>query len=91
MLRGLELRILVVVVVLASLGFAHRVYSQPLNAVCIDAERVELGEGLDAVVAGSTSDGAAEDPENNDIAAAGCSVVVCQNLNQYLTNAVTWQ
>ena len=33
----------------------------------------------------------AEDPENNDIAAAGCSVVVCQNLNQYLTNAVTWQ
>ena len=50
MLRGLELRILVVVVVLASLGFSHRVYSQPLNDVCIDAERVELGEGLDAVV-----------------------------------------
>ena len=40
MLRGLELRILVVVVVLASLGFSHRVYSQPLNDVCIDAERV---------------------------------------------------
>jgi hypothetical protein len=33
----------------------------------------------------------AEDPENNDIAAANCSVVVCQNLNQYLSNAVTWQ
>ena len=33
----------------------------------------------------------AEDPENNDITAANCSVIVCQNLNQYLTNAVTWQ
>ena len=33
----------------------------------------------------------AEDPENNDIAADNCSVIVCQNLNQYLTNAVTWQ
>ena len=33
----------------------------------------------------------AEDPENNDIAAANCSVVVCQNLNQYLTNSLTWQ
>ena len=31
------------------------------------------------------------DPENNDITAANCSVIVCQNLNQYLTNAVTWQ
>ena len=33
----------------------------------------------------------AEDPENNDITADNCSVIVCQNLNQYLTNAVTWQ
>ena len=33
----------------------------------------------------------AEDPENNDITAANCSVIVCQNLSQYLTNAVTWQ
>ena len=37
----------------------------------------------------------AEDPENNDIAAAGCSVVVCQNLNQYIRGTasagVTWQ
>jgi hypothetical protein len=33
----------------------------------------------------------AEDPENNDNAAANSTVVVCQNLNQYLTNAVTWQ
>ncbi len=33
----------------------------------------------------------AEDPENNDIAEANCSVVVCQNLNQYLTNSLTWQ
>ena len=37
----------------------------------------------------------AEDPENNDITAAGCSVVVCQNLNQYLRGTasagVTWQ
>ena len=33
----------------------------------------------------------AEDPENNDITAANHSVIVCQNLNQYLTNAVTWQ
>jgi hypothetical protein len=32
----------------------------------------------------------AEDPENDENA-AGRSVVVCQNLNQYLTNAVTWQ
>jgi hypothetical protein len=29
----------------------------------------------------------AEDPENNDNAAANSTVVVCQNLNQYLTNA----
>ena len=33
----------------------------------------------------------AEDPENNDITAANCSVIVCQNLNQYLTNALSWQ
>jgi hypothetical protein len=33
----------------------------------------------------------AEDPENNDIAAANATVVVCQNLNQYLTNSLTWQ
>ena len=33
----------------------------------------------------------AEDPENNDITAANCSVIACQNLSQYLTNAVTWQ
>ena len=33
----------------------------------------------------------AEDPENNDIAAANCSVIVCQNLNQYLTNSLSWQ
>jgi hypothetical protein len=32
----------------------------------------------------------AEDPENNENAAYR-SVIVCQNLNQYLTNAVTWQ
>tara|TARA_R110000822_G_scaffold41548_1_gene113057 strand:- start:286 stop:876 length:591 start_codon:yes stop_codon:yes gene_type:complete len=32
----------------------------------------------------------AEDPENDENA-ANRSVVVCQNLNQYLTNAVTWQ
>jgi hypothetical protein len=29
----------------------------------------------------------AEDPENNDNAAANSTVVVCQNLNQYLTSA----
>ncbi len=37
----------------------------------------------------------AEDPENNDITAANHSVIVCQNLNQYLLNTgsagVTWQ
>ena len=33
----------------------------------------------------------AEDPENNDITTGNCSVIVCQNLSQYLTNAVTWQ
>jgi len=32
----------------------------------------------------------AEDPENNENA-ADRSVIICQNLNQYLTNAVTWQ
>ena len=32
----------------------------------------------------------AEDPENNDIAAAYCSVVVAHNLNQYFTGAVSW-
>ena len=32
----------------------------------------------------------AEDPENNE-KAADRSVIICQNLNQYLTNAVTWQ
>jgi hypothetical protein len=29
----------------------------------------------------------AEDPENNDNAAANSTVVVCQNLNQYLISA----
>ena len=37
----------------------------------------------------------AEDPENNDIAAANTSVIVCSNLNQYLQNTgtagITWQ
>tara|TARA_B100000900_G_scaffold49815_1_gene36807 strand:- start:1110 stop:1703 length:594 start_codon:yes stop_codon:yes gene_type:complete len=33
----------------------------------------------------------AEDPENNDTASPNATVVVCQNLNQYLTNAVSWQ
>ena len=33
----------------------------------------------------------AEDPENEDTAAANHTVVVCQNLNQYLTNALSWQ
>ena len=33
----------------------------------------------------------AEDPENNDNAAANSTVVVCQNLNQYLISALTWQ
>ena len=32
----------------------------------------------------------AEDPENNENA-ADRSVIICQNLNQYLTNALTWQ
>ena len=32
----------------------------------------------------------AEDPENDENA-ADRSVIICQNLNQYLTNAVTWQ
>ena len=32
----------------------------------------------------------AEDPENDENA-ANRSVIVCQNLNQYLTNAVSWQ
>ena len=32
----------------------------------------------------------AEDPENNENA-ANRTVVVCQNLNQYLTNSLTWQ
>ena len=32
----------------------------------------------------------AEDPENNDIAAAYTSVVVAHNLNQYFTGAVSW-
>ena len=33
----------------------------------------------------------AEDPENGDTSVANATVVVCQNLNQYLTNAVSWQ
>ena len=33
----------------------------------------------------------AEDPENNDLAAVNSTIIVTQNLNQYLTNAVTWQ
>jgi len=33
----------------------------------------------------------AEDPENNDTALANATVVVCQNLNQYMVNAQSWQ
>ena len=33
----------------------------------------------------------AEDVENEDIAVANSTQIVCQNLNQYLTNSVTWQ
>ena len=33
----------------------------------------------------------AEDVENEDILVANSTQIVCQNLNQYLTNSVTWQ
>ena len=37
----------------------------------------------------------AEDPENNDLISANATVIVCQNLNQYLQNTgcagITWQ
>ena len=37
----------------------------------------------------------AEDPENNDIAVANSTQIVCQNLNQYMQNTgtagITWQ
>jgi len=57
------------------------------------------GQSSSTLTGGTVSDTAnqwrlirtAEDPSNNDITAAYCSVIVAQNLNQYLTNAVTWQ
>ena len=57
------------------------------------------GQSSSTLTGGTVSDTAnqwrlvrtAEDESNNDITAAYCSVIVAQNLNQYLTNAVTWQ
>jgi hypothetical protein len=68
--------------------------------VTVTAAGSELsGQSSSTLTGGTVSDTAnqwrlirtAEDPSNNDITAAYCSVIVAQNLNQYLTNAVTWQ
>ncbi len=56
------------------------------HAVYLDTFDVNTG--------GSTTTGntwrlirSAEDPENNDLTAAYCTVVVCQNLNQYIDSS----
>ena len=63
MLRGLDLRIPAGIAGLVLWMVSPGLFSQPLNDVCIEAELVQFGDGLVATVAGSTAEGATQDPE----------------------------
>ena len=46
------------------------VFAQPANDICADAEMVELVDGLLVTVAGSTANGAGQDPESGNCGAS---------------------
>ena len=79
---------------------AQAVYGKTYGLTTGDPTGNELaGQSTSKVIVAGVSDTAnnwrlirlAEDPQNKDMTTSGTSVIVCQNLNQYLTNAVTWQ
>ena len=81
--------------VLAQAGYG-RTYGVTVTAAGSETSGQSSSELLTATAASDTANQwrllrTAEDEENNDKTTGYCSVVVCQNLNQYLTNAVTWQ
>ena len=45
-------------------------FAQPVNDFCVDAEMVELTDGLVVSIAGTTSDGASRDPESGGCGAS---------------------
>jgi hypothetical protein len=55
------------------------------------SKQLDIGNGASATANTFRLLRSAEDPENNDLAAVNSTIIVTQNLNQYLTNAVTWQ
>ena len=80
-------------------AIAQTGYGKTYGVTVTAAGRELSGQSSSTLTGGTVSSTAnqwrlirtAEDPSNNDITAAYCSVIVAQNLNQYLTNAVTWQ
>ena len=70
MLRRLEGHTLAGGAVLFLLMLSSGLDAQPLNDICADAEVVELADGLEVLVAGSTATGAAQDPETGNCGAS---------------------
>ena len=66
MLRGLDFRIPAGIAGLVLWMVSPGLFSQPLNDVCIEAELIQFGDGLVATVAGSTAEGATQDPETGE-------------------------
>jgi len=86
-----------------SAALAQTGYGKTLGLTVTAAGSEINGQSSSTLTVSSVSDTAnqwrlirtAEDPENNDITAAYCSVIVAHNLNQYLQNTgtagITWQ
>jgi hypothetical protein len=86
-----------------SAALAQTGYGKTLGLTVTAAGSEVNGQSSSTLTVGTVSDTAnqwrlirtAEDPSNNDIAQAYCSVIVAHNLNQYLQNTgtagITWQ
>ena len=70
MCRGIASRFLSGGAVLLLLILSPGLFAQPVNDFCIDAEIVELADGLGVSIAGTTADGASRDPESGGCGAS---------------------
>ncbi len=70
MCRGIESRFLPGGAVLLLLILSPGLFAQPANDFCVDAEMVELVDGLVVSIAGTTADGASRDPESGGCGAS---------------------
>ncbi len=80
MCRGIESRFLPGGAVLLLLILSPGLFAQPANDFCVDAEMVELADGLVVSIAGTTSDGASRDPESGGCGASNAPGVWYQVL-----------